>query len=220
MKFVAALTLFICHCQLVRSQSAGGYKSDYTYKAALRFNFTGLTDPIDNNLSLGGEYVLNQQWSVVADIAWITHSVYFSYYKGLTGYMLRPGIRYYPSVKHRDFIDVIFLYKHINYHMEDWLGKDCVNGVAAYNQYQKFTYGKRVAGVNVQGGFQVSLSKNKLFRLEGYAGLGIRFISHHVVNQENACYSASSGIFDASTSNNSNVVPSLVLGMRVIYCIK
>ncbi|MEP6628415.1 MAG: hypothetical protein ABJA32_10545, partial [Ginsengibacter sp.] len=50
-----------------------------------RFNYTGLIDPFDQNLSFGGEYKLNGHWATGLDLAWVLTSAYLSESKHANG---------------------------------------------------------------------------------------------------------------------------------------
>lgn len=191
------------------------------YAAALRFNFTGLVDPVDNNISLGGEFPFHPDWSITTDLAYIEHSSYFSNIKQASGYIIKPAIRFYPSsLHHSGFFEAVLFYKQARYHLRDYLGKDCVNGIPAYEQYQDFTYRKRIGGLNLQMGVQTGLSRNNLLLFEAWLGLGLRIRQQDVIKQENACYNAASGFLDVNGSSGTSVLTSLPAGMRLVYCIK
>lgn len=218
-----AILLFCClWCiQPVRAQSTV-QSPPQPYKAAIRFNFTGLIDPVDNNISLGGELPFHPNWSVTTDLAYIEHSAYFTNIRRVSGYMVKPAIRFYPfSLHHNGFFEAVLFYKQASYHLRDYLGKDCSNGVPAYEQYQDFTYRKRVAGLNLQMGLQTALSRNKRLRFEAWLGLGLRIRQQDVTGVENACYNVDPGRFgNVNGSSGTSVLTSLPAGMRLVYCIK
>ena len=188
------------------------------YKAAFRFNFTGLLDPIDNNISVGGEYCFNPHVSATLDVAFIEVSSYFNDLTRTSGYILRPSFRYYPGLRHKAFIEGVLFYKHVNYHISDWLGRACVNGVPVYEENTSFVYGKRVSGINFQAGIQESLSRNKRLRMEAYLGVGVRQRKQDVIREENSCYNQQLGIIDINGISGSAVLSSLPWGLRLIYC--
>lgn len=214
-----AVALFCCLWYILPAQAQSAVPP---YKAAVRFNFTGLIDPVDNNISLGGELPFHPNWSVITDLAYIEHSSYFSTIKQTSGYIIKPAIRYYPSsLRHTGFFEAVLFYKQANYHLRDWLGKDCVNGIPVYEQYQDFVYRKRVAGIQLQTGLQTALSRNKLLQFEAWLGLGIRLRQQDVINQENTCYNGSSaGFGDINGSSGTSVLSSFPAGMRLVYRIR
>ena len=191
------------------------------YAAALRFNFTGLADPIDNNISLGGEFPFHPNWSLITDLAYIEYSAYFSNIKQTSGYIVKPAIRFYPyALNHSGFFEAVLFYKKAHYHLRDWLGRDCVNGIPVYEQYKDFSYNKQVTGMNLQMGLQTDLSRNKQLRFEAYLGLGIRIRKQDVAGEENWCYNLQRGFADVNGTSGTTVVSSFPIGMRIIYCIR
>ena len=220
--------LLICFClwciQPVQAQPASRQNIRFEqnlYAAALRFNFTGLADPIDNNISLGGEFPFQPNWSFITDLAYIEFSSYFSKIQQSSGYIIKPAIRFYPaSLNHNGFFEAVLFYKKAHYRLRDWLGKDCSNGIPAYEQYQDFSYNKQVTGLNFQMGLQTDLSRNKLLRFEAYLGLGIRIRKQDVVGEQHCCYNQERGFGDINGTSGTSVVSSLPIGMRIIYCIR
>ena len=220
MKIVLLLCVCICCSQAAKTQR-NNPPDTKLYDAAIRFNFTGLADPIDNNISFGGEFPIHPQWSVITDLAYIEYSGYFSRIKRTSGYIIKPAIRYYPySLKHNGFLEAVLFYKKAHYNLRDWLGKDCVNGVQSYEQYTDFSYNKHVTGFNLQMGIQTALSRNKQLQFEAYLGLGIRIRQQDVAGEENCCYNVERDFPDVNGSSGSFVLSSFPLGMRIIYCIK
>lgn len=221
-----ALVLFCCFWCIrpAQAQHIGKPKNipeHEPYKAALRFNFTGLADPVDNNISLGAELPVRPNWSLIMDLAYIEYSSYFSYARRTSGYMIKPAIRLYPSsLHHNGFFEAVLFYKQVNYHLRDYLGKDCSNGIPAYEQYQDFVYKKRVGGINLQMGLQTALSRNRRVQFEAWIGLGLRVRQQDVTGQENACYNAAAGFGDINGSSGTSVLTSLPAGMRLVYCIQ
>ena len=216
------VALFCCLWCIQPAQAQSTIQSGLLpYKAAVRFNFTGLVDPVDNNISLGGELPLHPNWSLTTDLAYIEYSSYFNNIRWTSGYIVKPAIRYYPSsLRHTGFFEAVLFYKQANYHLRDWLGKDCVNGIPAYEQYGDFTYRKRVAGINLQLGLQTALSRNKLIQFEAWVGLGLRIKQQDVIGQENGCYNATADFGDVNGSSGTAVLTSLPAGMRLVYCIR
>jgi Protein of unknown function (DUF3575) len=140
-----------------------------------RFNFTGLLDAYDENISIGAEYRFNAHWSTGSDVAYIFKSIYLSESKDANGIILRPFIRYYPKKDNSGFLEAEIHYKYVAYQLTDWIGRDASNGVPAYEEYATFHYNKRVFGLNIKAGTDANLSRDKRLRLEVYLGLGIRF---------------------------------------------
>ena len=220
MRTAAALLLCLWLCRQAKAQSTPAPAGD-RYKASVRFNFAGLADPIDNNISFGGEMFFHPDWSLTTDLAYIEYSSYFSEVKHASGYIIKPAVRYYPSsLRHTGFLEAVLFYKKVNYCLHDWLGKDCVDDVPTYYHHQDFAYNKRVAGFNLQFGVQPALSRNNLLRLEAYLGLGIRIRQQDVAGGKNCCYNNELEFGDVNGHSGFSILSSLPIGVRLVYCIR
>lgn len=144
-------------------------------KITARFNFFGITDIFDENISIGGEYRYNDHWSAGTDVAYIYNSIYLSQSKKIRGYIIRPFLRYYPDEKRNSFFEAQLHYKSVAYYLTDWIDKDVVNGVPGYQEYTSFHYNKKVYGINIIAGKKANLSRNKKLKLELYIGVGYRY---------------------------------------------
>ncbi|MBA3674521.1 MAG: DUF3575 domain-containing protein [Chitinophagaceae bacterium] len=179
----------------------------------LRFNFLGLTDPSDQNLSFGIEKRFHTNWSTGTDAGWIFSS-YIQTAKSVNGLIFRPFIRYYPRAR-STFWEAELHYKYVNYKIEDWLGRDPVNNVPAFQEYTIFDFNKESVGIQFKWGVQANLSRDKRLKFEFTGGLGVRSRTHKVPG----------GIYTpASLFNNFNtekqlsaVVP---INARLIYVLK
>jgi hypothetical protein len=181
-----------------------------------RFNFTGLLDAYDENITIGAEYRFSEHWSTGSDVAYIFNSAYLSESHSSSGFIVRPFIRYYPENGRYGFFEAGFHYKHVSYKINDWIGKDVVNGQPAYEEYSAFHFIKNVYDFNLKAGTATDLSRNKKLRLEFYGGVGIRFKNQH---SKEGSYTRTRGLL-ASLYNphySTLVVP---MGMRIVYEIK
>lgn len=177
-----------------------------------RFNFPGIIDPIDHNLSFGAEYIFHPKYSVGMDAAWIFASGYIYDDKRTNGILLRPFFRYYPHAQSNFFIEAEGHYKYASYSLEDWLGKEPENGVPAYQVFTKFQYIKQVAGIHILTGTRFYISKNHLLSMEATAGLGVRWKWQAA---KNGIYRPA--IFDVNLSGFTTVVP---VNVRLCYSFK
>lgn len=218
MKYILSLFLFLVLTRWVSAQSYERYK-EIPYKWAVRFNVLGMLDPLDGNISAGGEYIFHPRWSVTTDLSFILYSAYLPQNKSAIGFMLKPAIRFYTSESRKGFLEATLFYKQVGYKLEDWLGKGFVNGVPAYEEYQDFIFRKRVGGINLQAGLQANLSKDKLLRLETWFGLGIRFKWQDIKNHPDASYQTNR-IFLTDLTREYYVAPSIPFGVRLVYCIQ
>lgn len=143
-------------------------------EVTVRFNFLGLLDPSDANISIGGEYLFQSHWSAGADAAYIFSGEYFRKSRHTRGMIFRPFIRYYPG--NRNFFWQGELhYKSATYQILDWIDRDVVNGLPTYQEYTAFNYIKKVYDFHVIAGRRHNLSKNEKLKLESYFGLGYRW---------------------------------------------
>jgi len=195
-----------------------------TGKVYLRVNPSGLIDVYDGNATIGGEVRLNRTWSVTMDAGFIFYSEYIAEAKKTRGILLRPGIRLYAG-KYRDmFIDLQFHYKEVRYHINDWLGKDVVNTVAAYEAFKVFQDRKRVVGGHIMIGGKEFLSKNRRLLLEVYLGFGLHYKEEGLYHEEsNSQYDRGFGIYRASNispEKRTSIAPALPGGLRLLYMIR
>lgn len=170
-------------------------------------------DGLDQNISVGGEYRFAEEWSAGSDLAYIFYSEYLVESKSSKGLILRPFIRYYPENERNGFFEAGLHYKHVSYKITDWVGKDVINGQPSYEEYETFHYIKNAYEFNLKAGTAANLSRNKKFRIEFYAGLGIRFKNQ---GADNGSYSRSRNLFSSiyRPRYSTVVVP---IGIRLVY---
>jgi hypothetical protein len=209
--FLAAFMIAISTTGIAQEKT-----NQFVYRYAIRFNPLALLDVVDHNFSVGGEYCFRPQWSVTADLSYIFASAIYVNSK-TSGFIIKPAIRYYVTVEKRFYIEMDVFYKQVGYSITDWVGKDCVNGVPAFEEYKQFIYRKQVGGIDVKGGITTNLSRDQKLRLEGYFGFGIRKRSFGVKDDPRACYS-SNRLFDADQNLIRHVTGSVPCGLRLVYC--
>jgi hypothetical protein len=149
--------------------------SELQPKLLLRFNPLGLGDPLDENLSFGIEHRLHPHWSTGTDAGWVFASVYARNSSRANGVIVRPFIRYYPNENGIGFFEAELHYKYVAYNIEDWLGRNPVNNVPAYEEYTTFTLQKHVAGIHFKAGLLGNISRNERLKFEFTGGLGVRY---------------------------------------------
>lgn len=192
----------------------------YHDKLAIRFSPLGLVDVFDGNLTAGAAYTLNDRWTLSADLSYIFYSAYIERRRGVSGYIFKPGIRYYLLKRRNFFVESIPFYKRVGYKINDWLEKDCVNGVPAYRELKTFRFRKQVVGLNIQAGVQESLTRNNLLRLEIYAGISIRYKWQDIKNEPGACYQPTGLFENAFFSTPNNFSAGVPHGLRLVYVIR
>jgi hypothetical protein len=198
------------------------YKSAVPYHdtLAVRFSPLGLVDVFDGNFTAGAAYTLNDHWTLSADLSYIFYSAYIERRRGVSGYIFKPGIRYYLLKRRNFFVESIPFYKRVGYKINDWLEKDCVNGVPAYRELKTFRFSKQVVGLNIQAGVQESLTRNNLLRLEIYAGISIRYKWQDIKNEPGACYQPTVLLDDAFFSAPNIFSAGVPHGLRLVYVIR
>ncbi len=191
------------------------YKDEW----AIRFSPLGLVDVFDGNVTAGTAYTLNDRWTISADVSYIFYSEYIQRKLGVSGYIFKPGIRYYLSERRRFFVESAPFYKRVGYKINDWLNKGYLNGVPAYQELTTFKFRKQVVGLNIQAGVQKSLMRNNMLRLEIYFGINVRYKWQDVKNDPMAFYRPNdlfNDIFYASRAFSAGIPQ----GLRVVYVIR
>ncbi|MDB5191691.1 MAG: hypothetical protein JWQ96_1254 [Segetibacter sp.] len=187
----------------------------------VRFNFLGLIDFLDNNLTTGFEYKLNNHWSTGTDVGYVFASNYFMEAKKVNGILVRPFLRLYPKGKPDFFIETELHYKQVTYEIEDWIGKLPDNGVSAYQEFTTFNYKKRAVGGHVRFGEQMNLSMNKLLKMEVTAGIGYRnkkeYTDEGLYQPSRSLLAAQSDTQETARRESLFVVP---INFRLCYAIK
>jgi len=219
-KIYFTISFLLIVCTNGKAQSSRGFVPAEVFPlqkgVSARFNFTGLLDILDQNISVGGEYKFSEHLSAGTDIAYIFESKYLSESKSSHGIILRPFIRYYPAKGRNGFLEGGFHYKHVSYRITDWIGKDVINGIPSYEQYTTFYFLKNVYELNIKAGTAVNLDRNKKFRCEFYGGLGARFKTQ---GSHEGSYSRQRGSFFALYNPGYSTI-SMPIGMRLVYYIK
>jgi hypothetical protein len=201
-----------------QSYSSRTWRND-TGKVYLRANLLGLIDVFDGNASFGAEYRLNKSWSVTMDAGYIFYSLYTGKAQKASGILLRPAIRKYTS-KYRDrFIDLQLHYKSVEYHINDWLGKDVVNDVPTYEELKVFKYRKRVMGAQILFGGREELTWNHRLFLEIFVGLGLHYKEEWLPGEANSRYAPNNSSYfrNASSEKVNRLLPAVPMGVRFIY---
>jgi len=210
------LPLFLFVHFTVTMSAQHTYKTSLPATHTIRLNPTGLLDPVEPNLSAGYEYRFQEDWAVTADLAWIFYSRYSANTKRADGFILRSAIRRYIGPLKQAFLDAELHYKHVVSTIEDWLGRDCVNGSASYEEFTTFYYLRQSIGPNLKIGEESRISRNNKFWFEYYLGLGFRWNSQQVLNDPHACYKYANELMNQAHDSRwvSVAVP---MGIRLLY---
>jgi hypothetical protein len=180
-----------------------------------RFSPLGVIDPFDGNITFGGEYRFNDTWAATLDAGAILYSAYLSNMKNATGFMVRPGIRLYPTTYKDFFLDLQVHYKNVTYQVKDWLEKDVVANVSTYEEYKVFRFNKQVIGGHIMAGFRDYFTNNRRFYIEWYLGVGIHHKNESIRNEPNSRYNR--GMRLDNNRDGKYLVPALPAGVRLVY---
>jgi hypothetical protein len=186
----------------------------------LRFNPLGLIDIIDQNISAGAEYRFKPKWSAAVDAAYIFQSNNLDNLQSAKGYIIRPAVRKYFSRQLNHYVEAELHYKHLATTIEDWVGRNVVNGVPAYEEYRKFRYIKEVAGLQVKLGVQECLVQKKWLWIELYAGFGVRKKWQHAQLPPGSSYTFLRRMFSEDPNQSNTVFPAFPGGVRLLFKIK
>jgi hypothetical protein len=182
----------------------------------IRLNPTGLLDPAEPNLSVGYEYRFHESWAVATDLAWVFFSRYVSNTKHTNGIIFRSAIRRYIGPLKHTFLDAELHYKYVVSSIEDWLGRDCVNGVPTYEEFANFHYLRQAIGLNLKIGEQSKMFKNDKFWFEYYLGLGFRWNYEKVLNEHHCCYKYATNPV-GTLNGDGRFTIAVPIGFRLLY---
>ncbi len=200
------------------SASAQNKKPPVVYKQAVSFSPLALAD-MDHTLLLTGEYRLKPNLALLTDVGYIFASDYISSIKSTWGLNIRPALRVYHGKRNKGYLQVQGFYKMVNYTLYDWLGKDCVNGVPSYEKLQDFTYRKNVYGFHFTAGGVLPLSPSNRWLIDLYGGLGVRYKTHKLVNEEEGCYNLGpEALFDFHRDDVTTL--SIPMGVRITHVLR
>lgn len=206
--FVAALLIF----SSLTSSAQKFSDSLYAKTSFLRFNAIGLADVTDLNISFGAEKKISKRSSFALDLGYIPYSQLFAD-KSVSGFIVRPAYRFFPA-ESLFLIEVELHFKQVSHDMEDWLGRDIVNGIASYEQYMDFKLRRTVWGAHLKAGRQYYLSNR--FWLELYLGLGVHFRRYTIANNRNQQYQVTTNFTIVNTGQTEKLL-ALPAGVRLLY---
>jgi hypothetical protein len=185
----------------------------------LRFNMAGLLDPVETNFSVGSEYLLRQKTSVALDVGLITFSRSTQGIEKSSGFLIRPSFRNYLGKQNKWYAEVELHLKNVRLEIYDWLGKNCVNNIPAYEQLQNFVLRKSSKGVHAKIGTQFTLDKQQKLLMDWYLGGGVRITKFSLKDEPNHCYSVRQ-LFTSFQAPGDEFFPVVVFGFRLAYRIR
>jgi hypothetical protein len=197
-------------------------KSAIDYRFAIHYNPFSLLQ-VDYTFLPGVEFRAGPKTSIVTEAGYIFSSDYLgsAAQKGrrASGFIIRPSARFYLNDRNSFYLQPQVFYKLVTHRLYDWLGKDCVNEVPAFEELTDFRYRREIYGFNTTAGILVPLSKSANSYLDFYFGLGIRHKSVRIVNEPRSCYDRR-GIFFGNGNNDEGTYPSVPLGIKLVFVLK
>lgn len=193
------------------------YGDPISYKKAIGWSPLALIDPFDRSVLLTGSYRLKENLAVLTDAGFIFTSSYLNNATKTRGFQVKPALRFYYGRQLRTFVQLQALYKQVDYSLYDWLGKNCVNEVPAFEQLQHFKFRKKVVGLNIIPGLLAPIGRR--WFLEFYAGLGWRYKTQGVRNEPNNCYNLDFAFLGSVYRDNVSSV-SIPTGVKLLYRIE
>ncbi len=212
------LISFVC-CFLILQSIAQKKQELFAKDKLIRVNFTSLIDPFETNFSVGYEKRFKDNFAYSIDMGYVFFN---SFYQGRLektgGVILRPAIRYYSGESKRFYVEAEMHYKNVTNKVLDWIGRECVNNVSAYEEYTTFKIRKKVIGFNLKVGYQARLSNDNRFWLEPYVGLGIKYKNTFLVNEPNSCFAFNNFLSRGRqrVSSLKESVPNIPFGIRFL----
>ncbi len=171
----------------------------------------------DKRVMFGVERRFAPRWSVLADAGAVLSSSYIQSAERARGFELRPALRYYPDKELSAYIQGQLQYRFVRYGLHDWLGKDCVAGVPAYEQLQDFDYQKTQFGGSLVTRGIVRLGMHWLLDIS--VGIGVQYRNQQVSSEANCCYVARTNIFGGPQQEDM-LIPLFPMAVRLGYVIK
>jgi len=189
---------------------------------ALSFNPFALVE-IDFTALFGYEHQLAPELFLSTEAGYIFASSYIagngSEDAGTNGkgFLIRPSIKWFVSENNRFYLQPQLFYKQVTHKIYDWLGKDAVNGVPAYEQLQEFRYRRKIAGFNAVAGFVLPLDQQRKAYIDLYFGIGVRYKTNQIVGEPRSIYQ---GLFIvAFDGDDKGFFPGVPMGIRFVYAL-
>lgn len=216
-------TLFFSCILLLFVSAQEQEKNKNDYRLAVRLSPLALLDPFETNLSIGIDYKVRKRLSVGGDIAVYIIREAFAENKPLSGFYVRPTLRWYSNDRLKLFTELVLMYKHTVRKENDWLGMDCVDDVPAYEKFTSYKQVRDVFDLSFRGGIRENLFQLKNWYFEFYLGIGLRQKFHSIkYNEPNTCAQRVDGFFDIINQNPSTTITtaSLPCGIRLVWVLK
>jgi hypothetical protein len=181
--------------------------------AFLRFNPLGLIDANDMNFSIGAEKRIGDKFSVALDVAYIFYSDFFDDEGNTKGFIIRPAARFFPGGG-KFFLETELHYKQSTHRLWDWIGRDAVNNVPAYEQLLSVRLRKKVWGAHIKVGRLIPVTNRLWFEL--YLGIGPHFRTYQIVDHPEMVYQVNH-FFNTVFTGDTEKLVALPAGFRLLY---
>ena len=186
------------------------------YEKAVSFSPLMLLGP-DYTLTGGYEKRISPNLVLASEAGIIMGSSYFSNMENsgrAWGILLRPSVKFFMDRDKNFYLQPQLFYKMVNNQLYDWLGKNCVDEVPAYEELQHFTLRRQAFGFNTIAGILVPNKSRKLL-FDFYLGLGIRHKTVHVPGDEHSCYIPNG--FGFGSFDQEGTFPNVAGGVRLLF---
>jgi hypothetical protein len=204
--------LMVCHAALAQRLSDTLAKGN----TFLRFNIVNLIDVSEPNISFGAERCISDYVSLALDAGYILMSQRFRERGNSSGFIIRPAVRYFPE-KSKIFFEAELHFKQHTHHLRDWIGRDAVAGVPAYEEFREFRLRKQVIGPHLKFGSLIPVTKRLWF--EFYIGVGLHYRKYTVLEEQNLMYSFEQH-FEIVNSGSTEKLAAIPIGWRILYKVR
>ena len=187
------------------------------HRKAVSFNPLALAN-YDQMLMPGMEWRSRRQWSVVADVGIVVNSGYLREENTAGGFALRPALRYYHGRVDGGYIQMQFQYARVRYKLYDWLGKDCVDGVPAYERLQHFVYRKQTFSAAFVAGRLLELGPHWFVDIS--AGLGVQQRVQGLAGGEACCFVPQTTTFANRRAQERSLLPIVPVAAKLVYTMR
>ncbi len=171
---------------------------------------------VDFTVAGGYEFRVRPGAVIALEGGYIVGSGYFDngsdINKSSSGFLFRPSMKFFVNERKNFYLQPQLFYKIVNHKMDDWLGKDCVDDVPAYEERQEFKYRRQAYGFNFIGGVLLPTRSRLIF--DTYFGLGIRHRELGVVGEPNSCYRVPGMLL---IGEEEGTYPNVTLGLRLLF---
>jgi hypothetical protein len=209
---VKLVCFLLLSCTCAQAQRTSPFPEQTTF---LRFNFLGLVDPSDMYAGFGAERMVKPSVAVSADLGYIYFSNQYPNAKSATGFIVRPAIRYYTGQRTL-FFEGELQFKMVTNRIEDWLGKNAVNGVPGYEEFTTFRYRRNVSGFHIKCGRVLPITADRKLWWEVYAGIGLRRYSYKVLDNPRSVYEYETW-FGGRQRDEVNFAIAVPFGVRLLW---